>query len=426
MANKKKFHGEDFNNYPLVGLPTPTTAETTAAANVQFVLDNAGGAPTATNVSFTPDADTFPEGTDNVDVALKHLFTSANSGKDNVADSIGYDVSTSSYSGTFATLAEHIDTTKDALEDFLPKAERTLTGDEKLHELGADLNNVRIFKQRVDLIKKAGSTTQVQLKQPYPPLDKLVVCPFVRVNDTAQTEVVASFDNGEQNDFFTNEYILFDGVAKLKNNYTYTATDVGSGILEWTINASQFEEFKELSISSTTLSLVARTKPQVLEANDDIEFENVIDISRIARYIGPTNSGFQYWAVSFDSGTRWFGNKTNVVGGWQQVNISDVNDFISKGTSVTAHGNDVVNEIRTLNDNNPNTVRFAYLLRDTSYTQKNTVDKLEIDLIFSGVFKPYSFAGVPSNTFDYDANTGVVTVNHDQDDAYIINYIDKP
>jgi hypothetical protein len=417
------------NGNKLTGLPTPTTAETTAAANVQFVLDNAGGAPTATNVSFTPDEDTFPEGTDNVDVALKHLFTSANSGKQDVADSIGYDVTTTPYSGTFATLAGHIDVAKADLVDFLPKAEKTLDGNEKLDDLTELAKNVRVFKSTVKLRKAAGSTTEIQLKkesplQDYPTLEKLVCTPFVRVNDPATTDIVAPFNNGDEKDFLTNDYVVFDGgFAKVKNNYTYTYTPaLSSGaISEATIDASQFEEFKEINIGST-LTLVARPIPQILIAKDNIPLDTVLDITRIQMY----KTTAVWFAVSFDGGLIWYGNQSGALGGWQTIDISDYADFSFKGTSTTLII-DVIDELRTLTGNT-NTIKFAYLIFDFSYTNKSALDKLEMDVVIDGVFVPYSHTNpnATTNTYNYNASTGKITINHSANDAYLINYIDYP
>ena len=417
------------NGNKLTGLPTPTTAETTAAANVQFVLDNAGGAPTATNVSFTPDADTFPEGTDNVDVALKHLFTSANSGKQDVADSIGYDVTTTPYSGTFATLAEHIDAAKADLTAFLPKAEKMLNGTEKLDDLTELAKNVRVFKSTVKLRKAAGSTTEIQLKPDFPTMEKLVCTPFVRVNDEAQTDLIADFNNGEKSSFEDNDYIEFVGsTAKLKNNYEYNYTSLGSGISEVTIDASQFEEFKEITIGSN-VTLVARPKPQVLIAKNNIPLDTVVDIFKITRTTAPSNFSFQWWVVSFDSGTRWWGNFTSSdINGWQEIDITDPADFIDRATWRSDIGIDVVHALRYAAGNNPNTIKFAYLLQDASYTQKNIIDKLELFVVMNGTFVPYSHSNpnATTNTFNYNASTGTVTVNHSFDDAYLINYIDYP
>ena len=402
--------------------------ESKDVASRQFVLDNAGGSPIASNVSFTP-PENFPTSPNNpgntVQKAIENLFTSANSGKQDVADSIGY---TGTYSGTFQTLAGNIDTTKAKLQSFLPQAEQTLTGSEKVNELADKLGSVRVFKQQLNLKKVSGATTSIQLTSPYPSADKVMVTPCVRVDDAATTELVAAFNNGDGNDFITNDYITFDGVAKLKNNYSYAGSSLGGGITEYTVNASQFEEFKELSYSGGNLQLVARPKPQVLIASGNIPLDSVDDIFKVTRTVGGDNYSSQYWVVSFDSGTRWYGNVSSTVGGWEQVDITDVNDFDTKATWRADIQLDAISELRALAGNNPNTVKFAYLLRDNSYTQKNTVDKLELQVVVGGTFVPYGNAGgsyVTSAPFSYNQTTGVVTVNHPVTDAYIINYLDK-
>lgn len=425
MPNKIKHHGEDFNGYPLTGLPVPSAD--TDAATKRFVLDNAGGSPIASNVSYTPITG-FPTDPNNpadtVQKAINNLFTLANSGKSAIAGAIG---SPAASTDTFGTLAGYVTTAKTAIDAFVDKAEGTTDGTETLAQLTNKLNDVRIFEQRLNLKKAAGSTTTIQLASPFPSVDKVVCTPCVRVNDTATTSVYAAFNNGDRNDFNENEYIAFDGNARLKNNYSYSPSVTGS-ISEYTINASQFEDFKELSLSGTTLNLVARPKPQVLVANNNIPLDNVIDISTVTRTLGAGSVGTQYWVASFDSGTRWFGNFTNAVGGWVQVDITNVNDFANKATSATTIALDVITELRERAENNPLTVKFAYLLQDASYTQKNLIDKLEMGLVMSGNFVPYGNAGgsyVTSAPFTYDAGLGRITVNHPVTDAYLINYIDK-
>lgn len=283
MAIKKKYHGEDFDGHKLTGLPTPTTAETTAAANVQFVLDNAGGAPLASNVSFTPDADTFPEGTDNVDEALKALFTSANSGKDLIAGAIGEPADSSD---TFATLAGYVTTAKGALDTFIDSAEGTTDGNETLAQLTGKLSQVRVFKREVKFLKTIGDTSTITLNEyngARPTLQDLCLTIFVRSDDETTSEVVADFSNGDELAFESNPYVQFAGNnAQIKNIYSYDFNNTAvANVKEATFNASQFQTLRIDSISSTTLTITAHPVGQLLMPIGNIPLDPVRDISSI-------------------------------------------------------------------------------------------------------------------------------------------------
>lgn len=431
MPNKKKHHGEDFNGYQLTGLPTPS-ADTDAATKL-FVLQNAGGSPLASTVSYTPITG-FPTAPNNpadtVQKAVDNLFTLANSGKSAIAGAIG---SPAASTNSFTTLAGYVTTAKTVIDAFVDKAEGTTDGTETLAQLTTKLDDVRIFQQKLNLKKAAGSTTTIQLASPYPSADKLCVTPCIRVDDAAQTNVTHTFNNGEEGDFVipTNSsgqsLIEFSSsVARLRNSYSSFEIPVSANVSEYIINASKFEEYKELTLSGNTLNYIARPTTQVLVASASKQIANsLLDITQTQPSF--TGSGPFVYAMSFDDGVTWYGNKNNVVGGWQQIfNINDATEFQNKATFRTK-SIDVLSEIRSATGNSYQ-IKFAYLIGDTSYTNKTLLDKMEMDLVFSGSFVPYGIAGYEDNanpSFEYNASNGVITVNHPETDAYLINYIDK-
>ena len=438
---KKQYSTIDMNGNKITGLATPTTQQTTSAANVQFVLDNAGGAPTASNVSFTPDADTFPAGTDNVDEALKALFTSANSGKLDVADSIGY---STPYSDTFASLAGNIDTTKTALTTFLPNAEKTLNGNEKLHELGAMLSDVRVFKQSAKLNKEQGTTTVIDLKQyngSFPTKQNICVMPMVRISDSATTQLYADFNNGAPENFITNNFIEFTGgVARIKTDYTENfGSPDANNIREVTVNLTGLSTFQVLSLSSANIQYRGFPDSQVLIPTASINITNVIDIASFTGTTGANTYSFTssllfpqvaiqcgetapYYALDVDTQE------------WQVVDVNDIGDFGAKGNnSLSVFNMTNIDVLRNLPGNNKNQIRFAYLFVSgyNAVTRfLGQTDNINFNVIMSGSFVPANQTGATGTPpqVDYNESNGKLTITYNQlgFDSYIINYLDKP
>lgn len=435
---KKQYSKIDMNGNALTGLPAPSA--NSDAATKQYVDENAGGSPLASNVSFTPDPDTFPTGTDNVDEALKALFTSANSGKLDVADSIGYD---NTYSGTFATLAGHIDTTKTALTTFLPNAEQTLVGDEKLHELGAKLSEVRVFKQSAKLNKGQGTTTEIDLKSyngSFPTKQNICVMPMVRISDSATTQLFADFNNGNPASFQPNPYIEFtNGVARMKTDYSedFSPPDANN-IREVTLDLSDFYTFQVLSLSSANIQYRAFPNPQVLIPTDPINITNVIDIVFFSGTIGANtypfsaNLFFPVVAVQCGENAPYYALDI-ITQEWQVVDINDIADFSEKGNGLASFNMTNIDVLRNLPGNNKNQIRFAYLFsiatNGVSIFSTQT-DNINFAVVMSGTFVPANESGATTNppSVNYNQGDGKLTITYNQAgfDSYIINYLDKP
>jgi hypothetical protein len=389
---------------------------------------------TADNTDFTPEEDTFPNGTTNVDQALKHLFTYANSGKNDIADSIGYAVP---YSDTFASLASNIDEAKADLITFLPKAEQTLVGNEKLHDLANKLENVRVFKQKVGLRKLSGKVDIIDITPingAYPDLDKLLLVPLIRVDDGGTSRLIADFNNGDADDFspYPNPYVVFDGTAKLKNSYTYDLNPTPTtNVTEAVIDISEFDDYKDLTFGfiiggkNTQLALTALPKPQVIVASGDIPIDDVIDINQFI--LSQSGTAVAVYAVSFDSGNRWFVDTSSGLNvSCEQIDITNTTIFNQKGNWRPLDLVAIQNIRYFDNGQNPNTIRFAYLLSDFSYTSKSIINSMSLDVILSGTFVPTTESRTTNAVYtSYDKVTGQVSVTYNQTDAYIINYLDK-
>ena len=439
-AKKKMLQALDMGNNTITGLPTPT--EASDAATRQFVLDNAGGNPSATQVSFTPEANTFPAGTDNVDEALKELFTYANSGKSTIAGVIG---SPAQSSDSFATLAGYITTAKTNLDAFVDSAEGTTTGSETLAQLTAKLDQVRVFKRITKFVKTNGQTGTLPLKQyngAYPTLDKTLVMPLVRINDGSTTQTIAEFNNGDSGSFdFDIRYVQFgtvsgQQVASLKNDYTYTPTNtqsLTSGTL-YTYSVEDIVNFtacRNLQYDGTTLEIEAIPVPQLIKANSNIPLTNVQDIlsaTSTLQLIGVPTGGFEAlnprMAVSFDGGANYY--NWNFTSNTPLAIVVTSSAFDSNDYSHTNFTLMTIADWDTLR-NGSNNIRFAYLLKDQNYGIKTNLNTLALSVVISGSFVPITDTNkTGSVTTSYNANTGIVTLTYGASDAYMINYIDTP
>ena len=441
MPNKTKHHGEDFNGYPLTGLPAPSG--NSDAATKQYVDQNAGGSPIASTVSFTAPVG-FPTSpnnpADNVQEAVENLFTFANDGKTTIAGVIG---SPATSSDTFATLAGYVTTAKSALDAFIDSAEGTTSGSETLAQLTSKLDQVRVFKQDVKLTKNAGSTSTYSLSQyngAYPAANKLLVTPYIRIDDDTTTEVVATFNNGYPNDFFTNDYIVFEGgLAKTRTSYEATYSPPSGGIKSVVIDMNPLQTFQATNITSTTMTYSAIPVNQVLEPSGFIDISSVEDIMEID-FIGQTfniNDPVHYllpWiAVSLNNGESYH---TWYSGAWTEIDITDTSEYLTKKAAYTEYTPERLAQLRTSLASDPNIdkLKFAYLFEHVFSTNEiinnkwvlSAVDNVSLDVVISGTFVPAMQAGATANppTITYNAGNGQLTITYNQTDAYIINYLD--
>lgn len=180
-----------------------------------------------------------------------------------------------------------------------------------------------------------------------------------------------AFTNGESNDFNSDDMILFDGTAHLKNDFTYNMVqglDIGS-YKNYSVNLNNiFKSISNLSMvtngdNSKTLDVTAMATDRLLIPKGDLNLSNVANID----YFSVTAASGAKLICSIDGGITW---KTFNTDHWEDVNLT-VSDVTTKGMTVAAF-----NAINSLYWNmlvTTNKIRFAYLLQDS-----NTIDQLTI------------------------------------------------
>jgi hypothetical protein len=434
VPNKKQFHGTDMNGYKVTGLPAPSAPSD--AATKEWVEQNAGGSPQASNVTFTPDANTFPTEIDNVDEALKHLFTSANSGKSAIAGAIG---SPTTSANTFAEMATAINDEKADIAAFINSAEGAAASTETLAALTGKLSDVRVFKQSAKLNKLQNSTSTFDLKQvngSYPAKNKICVMPMIRVDDASTTLLGADFNNGNPQNFQQNDNVEFTGgVARPKIDYNKSLESTAvSGVKQVTIDLLNFRTFSITSLTSTTIDYRAIPIDPVLIASGSIPLQNVIDIESVS--VAETSTSYPSFSPSYtfarlfvqcgESNPFYYFDS---VAGWIAVDINNFASLSGLGTIDTLLNLENLQVLRNLPGNDPSKIRFAYALV-TGVNLVTVIDNLNLNVVINGSFVPANETGSTSNppTVDYNANDGKLTVTYKQAgyDSYIINYLDKP
>jgi hypothetical protein len=448
-AEKKVLQTLNMSSNTITGLKEP--ALDSDAATKKYVDDNIGS-PDAADVTFTPAIDTFitpPAATtnvDNVDEALKWLFTYANDGKTNIAGVIG---SPATSSDTFSTLKNYIQAAKNDLATLINRAEGAATVDsgnanQTLATLTGKLPEIRTYKQTVKFDLASNETYSISLNTfngAYPTLNQLVFTVYRRVNDGINSEVVATFNNGDESNFIINDYIVFSSSkAKLKNTYVYNY-DNSTPIKTVTFDASQFAALKDVTIDADTTTLTIKAQPtgQVLIPNGDIPIntstvDSINSVTQVATTTGA--SSVVKYAISYDSGLRWYSwNGTS----WAQINLAsnvltatEIGGSGMTGTTIAAITSAQHETLRNLAGNNPSTIKFAYFIQDTDYTNKSEIDSVTLNVQMIGEFRPDSVSyngtgtGVPRHSMSYDQSTGVLTFNAIANDAFKFSYIDTP
>jgi hypothetical protein len=453
VPNKKQYQGLDMNGYKVTGLPAPSADSD--AVSKEWVEANAGGSPTATNVTYTapqgfPTTPNNPA--DNVQEAIDNLFTYANSGKNDVADSIGY---ATPYSDTFVTLAGNIDTAKSKLTTFLPKAEQTILSTDKLHDLANKLDNVRVFKKRTKLRKASGSTEQVIFSKNFNPEDLVINVLQLNGDSLNNTLFEDEYDNDDEDDFFSNPNVSFTTdfveIPTKTNVVDPDSTTVYSGgtVRSYVMNFDNLNDFRITNINTATVTNQTLAGPQIIVASGDLDITNMSEFYRINFTVSrsatstpnPSDNhdslmfGSDYvgyavkYAMSFDGGLSWMGFP-GPAGQYETPDyfddIYDLSEWQSKGTltnrfslSSNSFSSNIIN---TLYDarNGSNTLRFAYRLEKFKIGQAVYLDKLTIGGLLKGNLEPAN----ASASVSYNSINKTATVTFNTQDTFQINWID--
>lgn len=377
----------------------------------------------ASETSITDSAGNFTA--TNVEDALAELFQYANSLKNGVASAIGNPLSSSD---TSQQLIDKINGLKVLFANNLTQkgviaySYNTL---QSLIEKIVFIPNVSIAgttKQVTKLNIVAPYTYQIELTEPLSIED--VACTVLEYvgADSGVVHYQASYNNGESTSFdYDDRYVEFDGVMKLKEDYSYQMAEVeqleDGNVYECEIDLDEFVDMKEFNIDEDNLTFKAIPQPQVIKANGDIVIAGVDSLDQINLVQNLMGSGIANIAISFDSGLNYYAWKN---GEWIKINVEDVEDFKNNGMTaieVNALTNTELSQLR----GNSNFIRFAYYLEKTDWNDVVENDLLQLIVTMTGYNE---IADTSKYSYSYDANSKTLTFEFTDSGTYTFTYVD--
>lgn len=274
-------------------------------------------------------------------------------------------------------------------------------------EVGAGIGNTNVkevTKLNVIASESTPYTHTVALDKPIVDSD-IVYGVREFVGGSELTNLISTFDNADLDDFKPNQSILFDGSIKLADKIVMEDM-VDEGVLDtgnlytFTVNKTSYNGIKNVEAVDENIPQIKITtlhNKAVLESNGDIDLSNINIWDRIIFNTITTNGGKCLLAVSVDSGVTY--KAFNIgLGAWQVVDITNFNDFATKGMSKTITDSLTSAELDLLRSDS-STVRFAYYLSIIDEKSVAESSDISIDVAMSGY---YNLA----NKSDYDVLIG--------------------
>lgn len=225
------------------------------------------------------------------------------------------------------------------------------------------------------------------------------------VGGSELTNLISTFDNADSDDFKPNQSILFDGSIKLADKIVMEDM-VDEGVLDtgnlytFTVNKTSYNGIKNVEVVDENIPQIKITtlyNEAVLESNGDIDLTNVETWNSIIFNTITTNGGKCLLAVSVDGGVTYKAYNIGL-GAWQAVDITNFNDFATKGMSKTITDSLTSTELELLR-NESKKVRFAYYLSVVDEKSIAESSDISIDVAMSGYY-------VLANKNDYDVLIG--------------------
>lgn len=420
------------NGNRITGLPTPSAP--TDAATKQWVEQNAGGSPQASNVTFTA-----PEGfpttpnnpADNVQEAINNLFTYANSGKSAIAGAIGTPTTSAN---KFTEMATAINDEKADIAAFINSAEGSAQSTDPLATLAGKLSDVRVFKTQTKLRKQANTFNNITLNNKNITQDQLCINVNYLKNDGSTTEFSSSFNNGDSGNFiFDSAKVEFTGTMQLKlGNDFLTNTSPVNNIRDYTFDLSQYSDFKVTALSTGRIDFQTVPLPQVVRASGPIDISDVSSIESIALTDTETGNGKMRLAISADGGNTykaWTGSLST--GSWVTVfntaTPNNVATFATSGMTEAVAESLTYVEFEQLIGTSTD-LRFAYYLERPTFADNVNIDAIQLNGRAKGSWETVMNDGASKVRVSLRGEPGTrfIEILINEEDTYQINWIDKP
>jgi len=361
----------------------------------------------------------------NVEDALVELFQYVNSGKSGVATSIGYPLSSSD---NFSIMVDKINILKNSFSNNLTKKGVITYNYEPLSQMIdkiPSIPNVTI-STGVNTVSKLNVTTPYQyklvLKEPIP-LEKIATSVLSYVgNDSGIVHYEVNYNNSDASNFdYDKDKVVFDGVMKLRDTWTYILNSLGNNYYESEfINISNFSDIGSINILTENLEISAlEDNAQIVKANGDISLNSVDSIDKLTLIGNSVNNGVVKITMSFDGGITWnyFDNLTS---SWKTLDINNTIDFKNNGMTIDTLNNLNSQQLKDIR-NNSEILRFAYYLERNSFLDNAFVDKLTVLVTMLGY---NTLANFTDYNYSYDLETKTISYNFLKNGTYTINYVD--
>jgi hypothetical protein len=394
---------------------------------------------TSGSVTFTPVTGTFIDTgesvteVDNVDEALKWLFTYANDGKTNIAGVIG---SPADSDKTFAQLAGYIQSAKNDLATLINRAEGTATvvsgnANQTLAELTEKLPEIRAFKTQTKLRRNSGQTYSITLDTPVLK-SKLCVNVFQLVDDGLFDTFFATFNNGTSGNFiFDSTNVAIDsGTMRLKpttGNMNYWDSEYAI-IKSTTFDISSVSDFKITYIGGNAVFYDTMPLPQIVTASGSISTVDTSSLDKITLNASVSGNGSYRLAASTDGGVTykaWKSSTSEWVTVYQPSNPSAQTFDVDGMTEAVAESLTNV-EFDSLEGSNTS-IQFAYWLSRPSFSDNIEIQDITLQGRTNGSFSPITgslAANATITTTVVGNNVTELLITFNASDTFQINWID--
>ena len=361
---------------------------------------------------------------DNVEDALVELFQFANSGKESVAQAIGYPLSRGD---TFSEMVAKIEQLKVLIASAIMEKGVAAYPYNTLQEMANKIKtipNVSLdagIKRKSKINIVAPYTYEIELDEPLRIEDIAVTVLEYVGDDSNVVHYQSEYNNSESTSFNYNErYVVFDGRMRLNDKYSYNVNVISNDDHDFyeseEIDLNEFVDFSgSVNINTSSVNITALPHPQVVVANGDILLTGVDSIDKIEWENNESGNGKALIAMSFDSGDTFYAYKN---GTWIQVNI--YNDFEVVGNNLEEI-NKLTDEEFKLLRNESDTLRFAYYLNQPTFNDKAENNRIRLYVTMQG----YNVVADTSKyNYDYDVENKKLVFNFTQNGTYTFTYVD--
>lgn len=195
---------------------------------------------------------------------------------------------------------------------------------------------------------------------------------------------VNSFSATESVDFIPDDKFIMDNKAYLKTQYLYNMNSIGTllsddeYVSELDLNSFKYEDNFAYSDSNKQITMNAVPNNRILFMNSDYNLSNVDNID----YFNITATGNIRVVSSVDSGENWLTYKN---GNWTNVDITNLEDILANGITITDFNNISSSAWNSLNYTKK--IRFAILFSMNNISDIVNVDELNVQYDAQGYWQ---------------------------------------